>query len=115
VTDSFRKAAQAAVPELCREGGAFRDMDLDYVTCLQGLISDMMEATEARQALVETDEEDSDVEEVTQPKRPAKWYEKLAARALVLGINYVQGWLAWQGIKRAAIERERNMPKFPLF
>jgi hypothetical protein len=49
------------------------------------------------------------------PKRVARWYEKLAARALVLGVNYLQGWLAWQGIQRAALQRERNMPKFPLF
>jgi hypothetical protein len=39
----------------------------------------------------------------------------LAARALVLGVNYLQGWLAWQAVQRAAAQRDREMPKFPLF
>ena len=43
------------------------------------------------------------------------WYKKLVARALMLGVNYGQGWLALQGIKRAARERDENLPKFPLF
>ena len=43
------------------------------------------------------------------------WAKKLAARGIMLGVNYAQGWLAWQGLKRAAAERDRKMPKFPLF
>jgi len=27
---------------------------------------------------------------------PAKWYERLAAKALVIGVNYVQGWIVLQ-------------------
>jgi hypothetical protein len=119
VTDRFRKAAISAVPKLAREGGVFRDMDLEYVASLQGLVSDMMEATESRQtledALAEDDDDSDQVEGGSKKKRPAKWYEKLAARALMLSVNYLQGWLAWQGVKRAALERDRNMPKFPLF
>jgi hypothetical protein len=117
VTDRFRKAAQQAVPKLAREGGAFRNMDLEYVGSMQGLVSDMMEATESRQTLEDAlaEDESEQIEGGSKPKRPAKWYEKLAARALVLSVNYLQGWLAWQGIKRAAIERDQNMPKFPLF
>jgi hypothetical protein len=117
VTDRFRKAAQQAVPKLAREGGIFRNMDLEYVGSMQGLVSDMMEATESRQTLEDAlaEDESEEIEGGSKPKRPAKWYEKLAARALVLSVNYLQGWLAWQGIKRAAIERDQNMPKFPLF
>lgn len=119
VTDQFRKAAQQAVPVQARQGGVFRDMDLQYLGSLQGLVADMMEATESRQsledALAEHDVDESDAANGEKAKRPSKWYEKLAARAVVLGVNYFQGWLAWQGIKRAAIERDRNMPKFPLF
>jgi hypothetical protein len=102
---------------LAREGGIFRNMDLEYVGSMQGLVSDMMEATESRQTLEDALAEDDseEIEGGSKPKRPAKWYEKLAARALVLSVNYLQGWLAWQGIKRAAIERDQNMPKFPLF
>ena len=48
-------------------------------------------------------------------RRPVTWYKKLVARALMLGVNYGQGWLALQGIKRAARERDENLPKFPLF
>lgn len=117
VTDRFRKAAQEAVPKLAREGGIFRNIDLEYVGSMQGLVSDMMEATESRQTLEDAlaEDESEQIEGGSKPKRPAKWYEKLAARALVLSVNYLQGWLAWQGIKRAAIERDQNMPKFPLF
>ena len=83
---------------------------------LQGLIKDMMEATQSRQDEQSMAmEEESDEEEEILSRHPPKWYEKLAARAFVLGVNYLQGWLAWQGVKRAAIERDRNMPKFPLF
>ena len=50
-----------------------------------------------------------------QRKGPAKWYEKIAARALVLGVNYLQGWLALQQLRKAAADRDKAMPKFPLF
>jgi hypothetical protein len=33
----------------------------------------------------------------------------------MVGVNYIQGWLAWQGIKKAAEQRDKDMPKFPLF
>ena len=115
MTEGFRAAAQHAIPELCRPGNELRDSDFEYVVQLQGLISDMMEATQLRrdEESLALGDEDDDVEGTV--RRPAKWYEKLAARALVLGINYLQGWMAWEAIKRAAIERDRNMPKFPLF
>ena len=62
-------------------------------------------------------EEDEGVEEVPagRGKRPAKWYEKVAAKAFVFAFNYFQGWLAYQGIKRAAAQRDAHLPKFPLF
>jgi hypothetical protein len=117
VTDSFRAAAQLAIPAACREGGELVDADFSYVQSLHGLLSDMMEATESRSQVSDildemenAPEDDGDVR-----KKPAKWYEKLAARAFVLGFNYLQGWLAWQGVRRAAAERDRDMPKFPLF
>ena len=91
-------------------------MDLDYVGSFAGLLADMQQATELEEALFDMDEEEeADVAENHAARRPAKWYEKVAARGLVLGVNYLQGWLAWQGIRRAALERERKMPKFPLF
>ncbi len=46
---------------------------------------------------------------------PAKWYERLAAKALVIGVNYVQGWLMLQALRREAKKRDTEMPKFPLF
>jgi hypothetical protein len=60
-------------------------------------------------------DDDEDVLPAKTRRGPVKWYEKLAARALVFGVNYLQGWLAYQGIKKAAEERDRMMPKFPLF
>jgi hypothetical protein len=114
-TEAFRAAAQHAIPHLCQEGGELIDADFSYAVSLQGLIADMMEATSSREdlnAAVASDEGDDD--ETSDP-RVVKWYEKLAARAAVLGINYLQGWMAWQAIQRAALERDRDMPKFPLF
>jgi predicted phage gp36 major capsid-like protein len=117
VTDSFRAAAQHAIPAMCREGGELVDADFSYVQSLHGLLSDMMEATESRSELSDILEEmeNAPEDEGAVRKKPAKWYEKLAARAFVLGFNYLQGWLAWQGVRRAAAERDRDMPKFPLF
>eukprot|EP00957_Ditylum_brightwellii_P107245 8183357-Ditylum_brightwellii.AAC.1 len=92
----------------------------------------MMEATSLREDVEEEwedatsplswdedyEEDEPEEEECTRKKRlfrlfrmkkrkgPVKWYEKLAARALVLGVNYLQGWLALQGIRRAAAERD---------
>jgi hypothetical protein len=99
----------------------------DHIDTLQGLIRDMMEATERRKndqtissMLMEEEEEDDDEGSTStttrkRKRRVPKWLERIAARAFVFGVNYVQGWLAWQGIRRAAIERDRNQPKFPLF
>jgi hypothetical protein len=89
------------------------------VDALQGLIKDMMEATQLRkdeQSLAFEDyDDDDDAFELSGKRRVPKWLKKLAARGFALGVNYIQGWLAWQGIKRAALERDKNMPKFPLF
>ena len=118
MTESFRAAAQHAIPTLCQVGGELRDADFEYVGSLQGLISDMMEATQLKEDEKSLSMEDEDVtDEVgsTSPRRIPCWCKKLFARAVSLGINYIQGWLAWQGVKRAAIERDKSMPKFPLF
>lgn len=50
-----------------------------------------------------------------QKRGPAKWYERWALKALVIGINYIQGWLVLQALRREARKRDRDMPKFPLF
>jgi len=50
-----------------------------------------------------------------QKRGPAKWYERWALKALVIGINYVQGWIVLQALRREARKRDRDMPKFPLF
>ena len=136
MTQAFVAAARNAVPAMFRTdhedakaGTKIRNQaSFDHVEALQGLIQDMIESTERRKddrdvaAIVEANEEEDDAADgpstsariLRLPKLP-KWLERLAARAFVFGVNYVQGWLAWQGIKRAAIERDRNQPKFPLF
>ena len=110
------------------------DSSLDYVNSLQGLLRDMMDATERRKddqivasMLTMDDDEDTGEDNDTDDKKlggkrrrwlrrsPPKWAKRIASRAIVFGVNYIQGWLAWQGIKRAAMERDRTQPKFPLF
>jgi hypothetical protein len=113
VLTQFRKVTAAAVPDNVE---AFGELDLDYLAtgAASGLLEDMKQALELRQALeLESDADETDQAEVK--KVLPVWYKKLAARGLVLGVNYLQGWLAWQGIKRAALQREKNLPKFPLF
>lgn len=139
-TESFRVAAQNAVPQLCKEGTQLHDTDggYGYVDVLAGLIRDMSEISLSFQMVNDVwdaandIEQDEDVLEESgsngpwyshvlnifkkkRRQRPAKWYEKLASRAITIAINYLQGWLAWQGLKKAAEERDRNVPKFPLF
>ena len=97
-------------------------------------MQDMIEATQSRQEL-EDDWDNAATGEIdaghnegdgsaeneggtkiqSRRKGPAKWYEKIAARALVLGVNYLQGWLALQQLRKAASDRDKAMPKFPLF
>lgn len=114
-TEAFRAAAQQATPKPCRQGGELVDADFSYVMALQGLIADMMEATSGREDLdAVAAPEDVDEESDSRPRR-VKWYEKLTARGFVLAVNYLQGWMAWKAIQRAAVERDREMPKFPLF
>lgn len=112
VTEAFRAAGLNAIPKLCQEGQELVDADFSYVMALQALIADMMEATSLREDEHDYEQEEND-SSIT--PRVAKWYEKLAARAAVLGINYLQGWMAWQAVQRAAAERDKSMPKFPLF
>lgn len=129
----FVAAAQNAVPVMYREttkvrsGGinSIRSVDFDHVDAYRGLIQDMMEATQRledeqdlAEMLLEDDGDDDEGSAASTRKRRRripKWLERIAARVFVFGVNYFQGWLAWQGIKRAALERDRNQPKFPLF
>ena len=132
LTEAFLAAALNSVPAMYRIDLKERNDDIgyrseasfDHVDMLQGLIHDMMESTERRKdernlakMIMSKDDKyitGSTPTSINLPKLP-KWLERLAARAFVFGVNYIQGWLAWQGIKRAAIERDRNQPKFPLF
>jgi hypothetical protein len=116
-TQGYQAAAGHAVPKLCQSGRELDGVaDFDTIGTLNGLLNDMMEATEIRkeQQGVELEEEDSSFRLRILNSFPP-WVRKVAAKAFVLGVNYIQGWLAWQGLKRAALERDRNMPKFPLF
>lgn len=117
MTQGFQTAAQHAIPSLCQPGAALSTIvTFDAITAFQGLVQDMLEATQLckdEQSLA-FDEDDFDNLSPSKRRIP-KWVKKVASRAIALGINYVQGWLAWQGVKRAALERDREMPKFPLF
>ena len=85
----------------------------------------MMEATQSRkEELSIFDDEDfddeGDGEEEEKPltkwqQRRRRWLKIVVSRTIMIAVNYAQGWLAYQGIKRAAAERDRSLPKFPLF
>ena len=123
-TEGFSAAAENSIPMVLKSG-KFEQVRMKY-NCnegLDGLIRDMMQATSDSQSLDaewesanRDDSNEDETNDVSAKKRgPVKWYEKLGARVLVFGVNYLQGWLAYQGIKKAAEERNQMMPKFPLF
>jgi len=136
MTQAFLAAARNAVPAMYQANPKEKkhntrplyEASFDHVDALQGLLQDMIESTErckdeqnVATILVDTEREEGSsksaapsTRKIRMPKLP-KWLERLAARAFVFGVNYIQGWLAWQGIKRAALERDRTQPKFPLF
>ena len=134
MTQAFSAAARNSVPSTYQidlkdakgKTKSKNEASFDHVDALQGLIQDMIESTERRKdelnvaTILKADDEETldsastSAWRVRLTKLP-KWLERLAARAIVFGVNYVQGWLAWQGIKRAALSRDRNQPKFPLF
>lgn len=120
--EGFQAAARNAIPAMFRNSSKHQK-DFDHADALEGLIKDMMEATQRAKdeqsisdmALDVEDDDDAASLRKQRRIRVPKWLGKIAARAFVFGVNYLQGWLAWQGIKRAALERDRDLPKFPLF
>ena len=140
--EGFLNTAFSSIPAVCQDP-QMELVDLYSCTdVLRGLLEDMYEATLSRGI---EEEEWNDVMDVsadetsrltltTPAKRrvglrelikniknkrmnrgPAKWYERLAAKALVIGVNYVQGWIVLQTLRREATRRDLTMPKFPLF
>jgi len=125
-TGAFQTAAENAIPQMLCNEESLQDLvgEYTYIPVMDGLIRDMMHASLSRQSIDEELDEVNSFEENrrtldTQTKNEVtgalKWLEKLAARVVVFGVNYLQGWLAWQGIRKAAVDRDNLMPKFPLF
>ncbi len=48
-------------------------------------------------------------------KGSGKWYGKFAEKVMIIAINYFQGWVVLQALRREARRRDMTMPKFPLF
>jgi hypothetical protein len=116
ITEAFRKQAMESIPILVRPGTPCRtDMEEEAALAESGLLADIMEAVGQRQDLLPDEDNENGVDPNSKRAQITSWCKKLSMRALVFGFNYLQGWLAWQGIKRAAMEREQQTPKFPLF
>jgi hypothetical protein len=90
-----------------------------YRQNFQSLEKDLEEINESWQGMSEVMLEDDESREQGPANAIHNWlpprFRKLALQTLLLGVNYLQGWLAWQGLQRAALEREQTLPKFPLF
>ena len=139
--EQFTKAAVGSIPQICTH--PYGEFCEDFVgmfsstEALRGLLEDMEEVTVTRD-IEETEWRDimgglqdealaishsrlglrqliKRMRTKVMRRGPAKWYERLAAKALVIGINYVQGWLMLQALRREAKKRDTEMPKFPLF
>ena len=115
-----------------------------FEEALRGLLEDMYEATSTRRLeeeewkdIVDVSIEDDSVQpgdgtglhvsskarvglrqlikNIRNKKQKRKWYERLAGKGLVIGANYIQGWMMLQALRREARRRDLSMPKFPLF
>ena len=119
--EGFKAAARHSVPALLQSDDSFQALTNEMC---DGLVRDLMTVTEEQQEIdrdwskvvnLEEIEDDDENGSSDLQRKPAKWYKKLAARALVLGVNYVQGLIVLHGLRQAAAERDKMMPKFPLF
>jgi hypothetical protein len=44
-----------------------------------------------------------------------RYSKNVLKRLILMGVNYIQGYIAIQSIRHLALQQEREMPKFPLF
>lgn len=138
--DSIPQICRHPDGELCEEMASL----YSCVESLRGLLEDMYEITSSRMLDEEEWDDiiDGDIEGTTsdeesttglfkqriglrqlikmiredrQKKGPAKWYERWAGKLLIIGLNYIQGWIALQTLRREARRRDQDLPKFPLF
>lgn len=115
VVHNFKVAAERSIPQSQQVKSFVCKTDFNYDDALRGLQEDLNNAMELRKELISDDADTGNSMTRDRRRRFLQYCKMLASKGLMLGVNYLQGWLAWQGIKRSALERERNMPKFPLF
>ena len=96
---------------------------LDIDTFVSNLASDLQEITELRIDVTDMDQGNI-MNDLIHPQqyrnrlRRERFYQfskNILKRAVMIGINYIQGYIAIQSIKHIALQQEREMPKFPLF
>ena len=140
--EGFRKAAFGSIPQICQHPeGELCDELFGMFSCVESLrelLEDMYEVTSTRgleeeelEAIIAVSAEDANndsnpdhlglrelikiMKAKIEKRGPARWYERWAAKILIVGVNYVQGWILLQALRREARKRDLTMPKFPLF
>ena len=142
--EGFIKAAFGAIPSSCQHpDGELCEQTSDVFGCvesLRGLLEDMYDATSALgleqeewESIATSEAEINGVDSVPTPERkglrqvvkdikrrlqqrsPSKWYGRLAFKVVPLLVNYVQGWIILQTLRREARKRDQRLPKFPMF
>ena len=103
---------------------------LDINKLMSNFMSDVQDITELHIDLsdIENDNDDTnrpmsrnDILNPTQFKnrlrrqRLYQFSQNVLKRAVMIAINYIQGYMAIQSIRHIALQQEREMPKFPLF
>lgn len=138
--DSMPQICRHPDGELCNEMAAL----YSCVEALRGLLEDMYAITEAlvlgeeewddiMDTAIESETSSQDgcrslfkekiglrqlikgLREKRRAHGPSKWYERWAGKVLIIGLNYIQGWIALQTLRREATKRDQDLPKFPLF
>ena len=100
---------------------------LDINTLITHFMSDLQDITELHIDISDMDHSDdvsmllNDIMNPTQytnrlrRQKLYRWSKNILKRAVMIGVNYIQGYIAIQSIRHIALQQEREMPKFPLF
>ena len=103
---------------------------LDINKLISNFMSDVQDITELHIDLSDIDNDNDDTNrpmsrnDILNPtqyrnrlrrQRLYQFSQNVLKRAVMIAINYIQGYMAIQSIRHIALQQEREMPKFPLF
>jgi hypothetical protein len=89
--------------------------DLQSITELHIDVSDMDHTDDGSSVLMNDIMNPNQYRNRLRRQRLYQFSKNVLKRAVMIGVNYIQGYIAIQSIRHIALQQEREMPKFPLF